>query len=421
MSFDIARIGENVMQEDRVLDISSDSKESDVIQTTPFEWDDSKADIRENENDGTIRFCEPLPSEFPLFAHYDCKPLVLHILGYLTASELCVLSNASRSMYMAVLSPFLWKPLLLMDFFLDENQINAINATPNDHNVPSEASATKKYYVQQFRDASLSIAVAKMNHINHKRELDRDRRTKCVECCLDTSMVRMYTPLPIASIITTLILVALRNGGHNISIWWCLAPTIFFVLYTLLSGVLTYVVYLHRHSRDGLLGNELWVRLRSPAQMLYETSSESSRAVQCAVIVCVLLLLQLLLLGIKTSSSDYIRQDLRSGLHWGIVFVPLWILLAIYLAAPIVGVYSGGPGPFFTLLVLCWIPFFILLTCLTVKLSGIEENEREGRMRIALIIMPFWVLEGVLMVGTLAGLINGIYRCGNVGVGLVCV
>ena len=88
----------------------------------------------------------------------------------------------------------------------------------------------------------------------------------------------------------------------------------------------------------------------------------------------------------------------------------MWLLFILYLISPAIGAFSAGPGPFFGLLTLVWVPMVILFVCLTVKLTGIEDHTKEGRMRLALIMMPFWFMEGLFMLGSLAGFINGVYR-----------
>jgi hypothetical protein len=360
--------------------------------------------------DNAICFRGELPPEFPLFANFDCSPISIHILQFLTASELCAVSNTCRSMYMTTLSPALWKPLLIVDFVLEDHQITAINSTPHlqEGESSSGVNASKKYYAQQVREVNRSIERTRTAKIRMDEEVTRDRRVKYLECCLDTSMVRVAAPLPAGSIIATLILVGLRTDGLDISIWICLAPLIFLVAYTLFTAAVTYEVYRRRNSITGLIRRELWTNLRSPAQVFYE-ATESPKAAKCAVGICLLLLIQLMALGVKVSTSDSIPESLHEGLSWGVVFLPIWLLFAIFLASPAFGIYSG-PGPYLGLLLVVWIPLFILFTCLTVKLTGIEEGEREGRMRLALFMMPFWLMEGVVMLGSLVVVVVGVHR-----------
>jgi hypothetical protein len=65
-------------------------------------------------------------------------------------------------------------------------------------------------------------------------------------------------------------------------------------------------------------------------------------------------------------------------------------------------------------LVLGWVPLFILCVCLVVKLNGIDHKNDDGNIRLALIFMPFWLIEGIIMMGSLVFLAVGInqYRRG---------
>ena len=51
-------------------------------------------------------------------------------------------------------------------------------------------------------------------------------------------------------------------------------------------------------------------------------------------------------------------------------------------------------GPFALLVIFAWIPLFLFFVCLTVKLTGDDTNSVDGRIRMALIFMPFWIFEG---------------------------
>ena len=354
----------------------------------------------------------PLPPEFPFFLRYDSTPLTIYILQYLTAAELCILSNTSRSMYVAALSPALWKPLLCMDFVFEDSQLAAINSTPNDMKSvnESEIAASKAYYTKQVREVILSIERTREAKFDLDQEMVRDRYVKCAECCADFTMVRVVAPLPAFCTAATLVLSALRVDGYSVSVWVCLAPIMFLVVYMLFCAAVTYLVFKRRNQYSGIFRHEMWTNFRSPAQPFFEATSDSKKAVAGGLAVCILLLLQFVLLGLKLTTSSAIPENFHDGLYWGVVFLPMWLLMILYLISPAIGAFSAGPGPFFGLLTLVWVPMVILFVCLTVKLTGIENHKKEGRMRLALIMMPFWFLEGLFMLGSLAGLINGVYR-----------
>jgi hypothetical protein len=74
---------------------------------------------------------------------------------------------------------------------------------------------------------------------------------------------------------------------------------------------------------------------------------------------------------------------------------------------------EGDGGAYLAGLVLLWLPLLILFICLTVKLNGQDNHfytAKSGSMRLALIFIPFWIIEASVMVGSLLFLIYGIIR-----------
>eukprot|EP00602_Paraphysomonas_sp_CaronLab_P000355 CAMPEP_0185033646 /NCGR_PEP_ID=MMETSP1103-20130426/22777_1 /TAXON_ID=36769 /ORGANISM="Paraphysomonas bandaiensis, Strain Caron Lab Isolate" /LENGTH=426 /DNA_ID=CAMNT_0027569991 /DNA_START=25 /DNA_END=1302 /DNA_ORIENTATION=- len=379
-------------------------------------------DVRNSSSTVTSRPVELVPistdnlqPEFPRLAHVDSRPIVLHILEYLTAAEICNLSNVSRSLYVISQAPVIWKSLLLMDFSFEDSEVATIRDTPNT--VPERlcsspidtelAVASKAFYARQLRVVQSRINRAKEAKLRLLQECAVDRRIRVAECCLDSLMVRSFVPLPAGCIFVTLLMVALRADGLDVSIWFCLLPVLFLLTYHLFTVGITCLLHRYRHTSTASLA--LWTHLSSPAQYFYtHIASESVRAAQGACLVSVLLLLQMVVIGLKVASST--PTLLHESFSWGLVFTPLWMIFSLYLLLPVLGIANGNPGAYVAGLVFFWVPFFVLFVTLAVKLDGEESGQRSGRLRLALILIPFWIIEGIAMLGTLIGFLTGLQR-----------
>ena len=66
----------------------------------------------------------------------------------------------------------------------------------------------------------------------------------------------------------------------------------------------------------------------------------------------------------------------------------------------------------FTAGILVWIPFLLILVFLTLKLNSGDHNtgENYANMRLALIFLPFWIVEGIVMLVALGMLIFSVVR-----------
>ena len=50
---------------------------------------------------------------------------------------------------------------------------------------------------------------------------------------------------------------------------------------------------------------------------------------------------------------------------------------------------------------------FVLFVCLAVKLDREEFHPNSGgKLRLSLILIPFWIVEGSILAGTLAALVS---------------
>jgi hypothetical protein len=359
-------------------------------------------------------------SEFPFFSNYDSQPFTLQILSYLNARDLCQLSLTSRSFYHATLSTKLWKNLLLIDFMFPDEEIERISRTPNNFHTASpplihssssrlaSGDTLKGFYIQQMREVQIRIKSAKDLKLEIENERALERKVQSVESFLDFTSIRLCVPLPAASLFSTLLMIGLRVDGNSLPIWICLSPLLFFLLYTLFVSLLAFITFQYRHHQTPLI-RSLWTNLRGPIHHIFtQALQESNTGARLSLTAWCLLLIQILFLGFKTSNS--FNSSFHQTFDWGLVFLPLWLLFFLYLTLPAFGCTKGNLGPFFVIFGFFWIPFFILFVLLTVKLNGGDTHGSHRRMKISLILIPFWILEGVVMLTGLIGLVNGIHR-----------
>jgi len=140
---------------------------------------------------------------------------------------------------------------------------------------------------------------------------------------------------------------------------------------------------------------------------MYVTALRENKTTAKLILVgLVVVMIQLVLVTIKLTGMDEsassTARHLSMRMSWAITFVPMWFLFACTL---VTSCRRGSGGHLSALFIaLIWIPFLILFVCLAVKLDR-EENGEGGRrnkhrIRLALILMPFWFLEGLMLVAS---------------------
>ena len=92
--------------------------------------------------------------------------------------------------------------------------------------------------------------------------------------------------------------------------------------------------------------------------------------------------------------------------NWGIIFIPVWVMLISYCTTPCMNVIDDF-GSFMAGVILGWIPITIISVCLTMKLDSFDHvishtqassSYSYTNMKLALIFIPLWVIEGLVMV-----------------------
>lgn len=363
-----------------------------------------------------------LSNTFPLLESYFNNPSTLLIFTYLSSLELIQLALVSPGFYHASKTPLLWKELLNRDFNLTKTEIATFAEEPNISPLPllikptinpdsAHIAASRSYYIHKWKGLSSRRVVARNRCDNYKKELREDKQKERVECCLDWTLLRLFVPFLLASVFSSMLLVAMWiDGTLATNVFVCLSPFLFFMFYVFVCFAINYYLF-KKQSYDGsssFLG-DMWSHTQGAMQFLYvEVFEESNTAVLVSFIAIVLLLAQLLLLGFKLSEADVTSDHTQHILQWELVFLPLWLLFILMLVTPCVGCIKISLFVF--LFIFVWIPFFILFICLSFKLKGMENNTKTRNLRLALIFIPFWIIEGGVMLGALLAVVEVVYR-----------
>jgi hypothetical protein len=273
----------------------------------------------------------------------------------------------------------------------------------------ADISVTKAAYISKFQGRGQRIEEAREAIASAEADAKQLITISHIQRCLDMTQLRLLIPLPLTAAFLSILLLALYFDGYNVSIWGCAAPLLFFVLYLLVAIVVVRFIYKKRYSASAVFNN-LWDDLRSPIKTMFdEVLDESSRLSVISIIVILVCASQLVLIAVKLSPPEVISKQVTSHFHWGEVFAPMWLLFLLYCISPLIGCIQE-PGIFLIGLGILWVPFFILFVCLTVKLNGQEHHSKLGKMRMALIFMPFWIIEGFVLLSTLLTFIVAVHR-----------
>eukprot|EP01032_Pedospumella_encystans_P014369 gene14369-16506_t len=241
-----------------------------------------------------------------------------------------------------------------------------------------------------------------------QEETLRAARVRCVENFLDLTQVRVIIPLILASVILTITLFARKVDGSEIAYWVCFVPLLVALVYVALSFYLLKVLHRYEGSPKLILRG-IWDNFRGPVMFVYqEILGAHLRLVYAVLGLLAVFIIQVLLVATKLSSTT--PNELQEHyLPWPVVFIPIWLCLVLYCALPVF-VRNIDAGAFLSLMCLFVVPTLIFFVCLTVKLSGAQNNSPQRKIRLALMLIPFWILEGVILLGSLLFLLIGIHR-----------
>ena len=394
---------QNSLPSDPEIEPFAENDISPVPETTLV--DDANYSVIENKQMDYTAISISAAYEAPdIFRHHDIYSR--NILEFLSAQDLCHLSQCSKFCHLATLQGHLWNQLTAVDF-----SANAENLLHNDHAYAHEE--VYGGYIPIERNKYKAIYTVVCNRIRRAQDtrqqvLDEEaleRKMEVVERCIDFSQFRFFIVLPGLVALATLILFGLKYDGASFSVWYCLAPLFFFLLYILVGVIISWLFFRARQNLNSSLRN-FWMNMRSPVNTLYENILEGNLGGK--IFVCIAYFLfacQLIFLGIKLSGD--VRAMDNTKFDWGIVFLPLWLLFAMYLCVPIIWRNVNGAYP--VVLVLLWLPFLIFFICIAIKLN---RNENDARtLSMDLILIPFWIIEGVFLLVGVVNLLVQYRRC----------
>lgn len=191
-----------------------------------------------------------------------------HVLPFLLASDLCVLSNTCHFFCYTSQISHLWITLIEEDFSLP-NQSSEISRTScrdndsirnsttlrlvgddsEDHTGNCDTNAihylpsSKNRYAQRLNEKSNRYRLARERAVRTKMGCERDRKQRCIKSFLDLTLFRILIPLPLTSMFLSIILFTLHYDGMAIPIWGCAAPLLFYFIYLLIFSLISSIVY----------------------------------------------------------------------------------------------------------------------------------------------------------------------------------
>jgi hypothetical protein len=336
-------------------------------------------EIISRENSGSFR---RLQGKCDLFAV---------ILSFLSAKDLCILSQVSRHLLSDCTLPYLWKHALQSDFLDIEIENNA---------------PTKLTYISHFNAyyQRVSLSIAEREQIS--AEARKDRITMLIQDALDLTQTRVMAVLPVFSLFLFILLISLKYDGRDISSWQCFSPILLFLVYLLLNVMVALVMYRYQFSQSSIFRG-LWQQMSGPIKYFYnDIISQSLHAAYFSISILLLCILQVILIAAKLSDENFEMSE--TSLPWGAVFFPIWCFFVAYFLLPFICSFETSTLIFNFFLV--WIPMFIFFVCLTVKLSEEDKNPAKKSIRLALIFIPFWLYESFIMLFAFFFLIYGIYK-----------
>ena len=226
-----------------------------------------------------------------------------------------------------------------------------------------------------------------------RREIETYRRMQWQQLLVDALQLRCMLPLPFLSLFVSVLLLALRlDGGIDLSFFVCLAPLMLLFLYLLLSLAVTVAV----HRQRAVLA-ELWQFMSGPMRVLFSSRiADSALFTGLLFAVFFLLAAQVALIAVKLVIFG-------AAVSWGIIFIPFWILFAIFCLTPLIRCVDMA---FFCSGLILLIPLLILFACLAAKFDREESHKDLPKIYMSAILSPFWVLELLVLLATVGTVIK---------------
>mmetsp|Transcript_3481 Transcript_3481/g.5428 ORF Transcript_3481/g.5428 Transcript_3481/m.5428 type:complete len:580 (-) Transcript_3481:1325-3064(-) len=365
--------------------------------------------------------------------------LVMQIFIYLTSEDLCKVAATARVFNRLAESPVLWTLLYKKDFIVtgataDNSEVierdsislmslplslnNTVNNTAATHTTAigegvggsagGQLLYNKAAYIRRYNEFSQRIVQAKEDTRQVKLDAVRAGRISCIEDALDFTQIRLMAPLFLAGVFVSSVLFCQKLDGEiKISFWLCFTPLFISMGYVIISLVTLTTISNNQFSSNSLLRG-VWANAKGPLVSFHREVINGKKWIFRGVCGALgLVVIQIMLVAAKLQPST--PDSIQNNLSWGLVFVPLWLFFLATMVLPLLTDFVDTAMHLFIVVVFL-IPLMIFFICLAVKLNAQEKEDRPGEenMRFALILMPFWVIEGIAMVGSLFFLSAGI-------------
>lgn len=193
----------------------------------------------------------------------------------------------------------------------------------------------------------------------------------------------------------------------HISFWWSGAPLFVWLLYLFGCVYIVKLLYSNRYTETSILKG-MWANFKGPVAYFFRDGvRDTMQFIYLSYAVLIILLLQVILICLKLSEG--MSADFHENLDWGVVFIPIWLSFTACCVTPF---FRGLPEIITSLIIVLWIPLFVLFVCLTVKLDylDVHDYKASNRIKLSLVFIPFWIGEAILLFGSLAVLIFGISK-----------
>ena len=331
------------------------------------------------------------------------------IMPFLNMTELCTISQVCRFFRHTSQVSFLWETLLDKDFTLPlltnraaESDAMIIRGSSSD-TVP----VAKEKYAQRLRERNLRYEQAKQAACRSKAERRRFLRVRRIQSCLDVTQFRILIPLPIIAIFSSIVVTCLYFDGFNVPVWACAAPLLFYFFYLIMSMAVACCVYRQQSNAASVLEG-LWRDMRGPLKAVFsETLRESPKLAMYGLAIVIICAIQVVMVTLKIYLNEQLH-DSSLYLGWAVVFIPMWLLFLAYCMAPAIGCFRDARANFLPGLLFIWVPLVIFFICLTVKLTA-RDSHQPMQLRLALILVPFWLIEGAAMLSSLGYMLLGLH------------
>jgi hypothetical protein len=313
--------------------------------------------------------------------------LTLNVLVYLSAEDLCVLSQSSRYFAAICRSAHLWSAAYERDFATDAHLSSSMFSRIN--------------YLERYRDHLRLVDRSKQEKLQLARDIRRLKQMDIVERVLDFLQMRTLGPVCMLCIFLSIVLFCQWEDGLHIPLWATGVPIAFSIIYAMMALGVIHWVHKHEYTMDHMLRG-FWSNMTGPLVYFYqEAMNENSQLFYVVQAMLGMMVIQIGLVIIKLTSM--VPVSFQTQFSWGIVFIPLWLLFFMFLVSPCTR-FRINPATYIFIFFIFWVPMFILFACLTQKL----DNHRW--MRMALIMIPFYVIESIVLLAALAFLVCGIIK-----------